>query len=458
MDQGRRNTRVAEIRRHTPSFVARRLAQAFLSGPWHQRPLMARGDQALGTGGQWLAALTFDLVQHYRKRPPIDRLELFIVGHRAFVEACERGYLPFSLLNPNSPSVEVAPRWVVQPLSTVSDLIAWLGIEASESSPAENVLRWFADTKGLERFGKERRLRHYSHRWIERGDKLPRLLEAPKSRLKAMQRKLLHDILDHIPVHPAAHGFVKGRSVATHAALHAGRSLVIRFDLETFFTTVSAFRAHSIFRAAGYSDEVSGLLLGLCTTQTPTAVLRAAPYPKPFTSEQSPTRFAMLQRLAEWHLPQGAPTSPALANLAAFELDARLSAFAEWRGLTYSRYADDLVFSGDDTRSVGALTNFVAMVVRDEGFRLNRAKTRVMRKHQRQTVTGIVVNHVPSVSRADFDLLRATLRRLATKGTDEVAPELRATLRGRIAWIARFSEARARKLEQLFSRIVWPAG
>lgn len=417
---------------------------------------MARGDLALGTGGRWLAELTFDVVQRHRQRPSLPQLEVLVAGHHAFIEACERGYLPFSLLNPNASAAEVAPPWLVQPLGDLADVVGWLGLANAESSTAENLLRWFADTKGLERVGRQRRLRHYRHRWVERGEKLPRLLEAPKPRLKALQRKVLSDILQRIPTHSAAHGFVKGRSVATHAALHTGQRLVIRFDLEAFFSTVSTFRAHAVFRVAGYSEEVAGLLLGLCTTRTPASVLKVAPYPAPFTPEGSVRRFELLQRLAAWHLPQGAPTSPALANLAAFELDARLAAFALSRGMTYSRYADDLVFSGDDTRFVGALTNFVAAVVRDEGFRLNRAKTRVMRRHQRQLVTGVVVNHAPAVPRDEYDLLRARLHRLATKGAGDTEPELRATLLGQVSWVGRFSKSRARKLEALFSRIDWP--
>lgn len=457
MDQGPRNTGVADARgRHTLRTVARRLANAFLDGPWHQRTLMARGDTALGTGGRWLAELTFEVVQKYRQPPSAHQLESLIVRHRAFVEACERGYLPFSLLNPNTGDTPAA-HWPVQPLTSLPDMVKWLGLGDTSTSSSEARLRWFADTRGLERVGREERLRHYHCQWVVRGPRLPRLLEAPKPKLKALQRKVLVDILNQIPPHPAAHGFVRGRSVATHAELHVRRALVVRFDLEAFFTTVSTFRAHAVFRTAGYPDEVSSALLGLCTTRTATEVLRAAPYPEPFTSEDSVRRFDLLQRLADWHLPQGAPTSPALANLTAFGLDSRLHAFAAQYGLTYSRYADDLVFSGDDTRSVGALTNFVATVASEEGFRLNRAKTRVMRAHQRQLVTGVVVNERPAVARADYDALKARLHRLATRGVgDDAEPELRAQLLGQLAWVGRFSTSRARKLEALFSRIAWP--
>lgn len=458
MDCGHRNTGVADARgRHTLRAIARRLAHAFLAGPWHQRTLMARGDVALGTGGRWLADLTFDIVQQHREPPSAGQLEALIVRHRAFIEACERGFLPFSLLNPNTADAPPTPVWPVQPLTSLADAVRWLGVSATTTSSAENLLRWFADTKGLERVAKDERLRHYWAQWVPRGPRLPRLLEAPKPRLKALQRKVLDDILSHIPPHPAAHGFVRGRSVATHAEQHVGRQLVIRFDLEAFFTTVSTFRAHGVFRAAGYPEEVCSVLLGLCTTRTANAVLRAAPYPEPFTSEDSVRRFNLLQRLADWHLPQGAPTSPALANLAAFGLDSRLHTFARDVGLTYSRYADDLVFSGDDTRSVGALTNFVAMAVSEEGFRLNRAKTRVMRQHQRQFVTGVVVNQRPAVARADYDALKARLHRLATKGVDESERGLRAHLLGQLAWVGRFSASRARRLEALFSRITWPS-
>ena len=347
------------------------LVGAFLGGTWHMRSLMARADTTLGTGGDWLRELAFAVVQRWREAPlhEADQLAAFISASPFFDDAWRAQRIPhvppgFAPFHP-----EMGPMpWAVRPLDTVGAVSAWLELD-------DGALSWFADRKGLERGATAEPLRHYRRRWVERGERLPRLLEAPKPRLKALQRRILREVLEPIPVHDAAHGFVAGRSVLTHAALHAGQALVVRFDLEAFFTNVATWRALGVFRAAGYSPGVAAVLLGLCTTRTPESVLRDAPRP----AALAPQRFFLQRRLADWHLPQGAPTSPALANLAAWQLDVRLEGWAKQRGLTYSRYADDLVFSGPAACSVGTLTQFVVRVAREEGFRINAGKTRVMR-------------------------------------------------------------------------------
>lgn len=437
--------------------VAEALAQVFLAGSWHRRTLMARGDDALGTGGPWLAELTFRIVQRFPE-PPLDDpsgLADAIEADEDFATAWRRRWIPHALPHVVPVAPRMGPRrWDVPALATLGELAEWLGVDVQ-------ALAWFADRRGLERHAADEALRHYRRRWIARGERVPRLLEAPRPRLKALQRRVLSQILSKIPAHDAAHGFVAGRSAVTHAALHAGRALVVRFDLETFFTSVAPARGLSVFRAAGYPSEVAKTLLGLCTTRTPERDLRAAPLPEPFTAEASGRRFALLRRLADWHLPQGAPSSPALANLAAFGLDVRLLALARSLGLSYSRYADDLTFSGEPSRSAGSLVAAVETIVRDEGFRLNRVKTRVMHAHQRQRVTGVVVNARPNLARDEYDTLKAVVHRCRTRGLPAEAADdpaaFRASLAGRIAWASQLSPLRGERLRRDFDRIAWPA-
>jgi hypothetical protein len=118
----------------------------------------------------------------------------------------------------------------------------------------------------------------------------------------------------------------------------------MRLDLESFFTSVDVGRVYGIFRLAGYPEPVAHALAGICTTVTPPYVLRDAPQTVVGLREQ---RRRMLQRLRSPHLAQGSPTSTALANLSAFGLDRRLDGLAGKLGATYTRYADDLIFSGD---------------------------------------------------------------------------------------------------------------
>ncbi len=130
-----------------------------------------------------------------------------------------------------------------------------------------------------------------------------------------------------------------------------------------------------------------------------------------------PGPFRLGGPLATPHLPQGAPTSPALANLAAFRLDRRLSGLAASQGLRYSRYADDLTFSGARLRRGGAgMEALVAEIAREEGFALNPDKSALRTGAARQSVCGIVVNATPNVPRAEYDRLKAILHNAARHG------------------------------------------
>ena len=162
-----------------------------------------------------------------------------------------------------------------------------------------------------------------------------RLLEAPKPRLRQIQRWLLHHVLASIPASAVAHGFVGGRSVRSFVEPHVGQDVVIRFDLEQFFASITRARVAATFRRVGYPAAVASTLSALCTAATPGSVLAAHPRDGDLSQ-----RFFTNAGLRDRHLPQGAPTSPALSDLAAFRLDRRLAALAEAHGAVMTRYAD----------------------------------------------------------------------------------------------------------------------
>jgi hypothetical protein len=167
------------------------------------------------------------------------------------------------------------------------------------------------------------------------------------------------------------------------------------------------------------------------------------------------------QKYRTRHLPQGAPTSPALANLVAFAMDVRLSAAARFDEATYTRYADDLVFSGDAafSRTAGRFSSWVAGIALDSGFHVNHRKTRVMRRGARQRVTGLVVNAHPAIGRADFDRIKATLHNCARFGPESQNTaghaSLRAHLEGVVAWVSHVQPARGEKLREMMRAISW---
>jgi hypothetical protein len=192
--------------------------------------------------------------------------------------------------------------------------------------------------------------------------------------------------------------------------------VVIRLDLEDFFNSIAADRIYGIFRTAGYPEAVAHALTGLSTNVVPTGFWEALP--RPADPLQISAHHRLGRRLATPHLPQGAPTSPALANLAAFKLDRRLAGLAASLEINYTRYADDLTFSGPVklARLAGTIRRAVAEIARDDGFTVNEHKTTLMTRAGRQRVCGIVTNDHLNVARAEYDALKAILHNSAIHG------------------------------------------
>jgi RNA-directed DNA polymerase len=272
---------------------------------------------------------------------------------------------------------------------------------------------------------------------LTKDDGSARLIEAPKSGLKHLQRRILSHILERIPPHPAVHGFVKRRSIKTFAAPHTGQRVVLRMDLKDFFPSFRAARIQAFFRTIGYPEPVADLLGGICTTSAPRALCKLLPLH------------------SQPHLPQGAPTSPALANLCFWRMDCRLTGLARTAGATYTRYADDLAFSGGEAfeRCVDRFPIQVAAILSDEDFRVNHRKTRVMRQGVRQHLAGLVVNDHINIRRADFDLLKAILTNCVRHGA---GGENRAHLEGRVGFVESINPAKGLHLRRIFDQITWP--
>jgi RNA-directed DNA polymerase len=349
--------------------------------------------------------------------------------------------------------VPAASDWAIPPIDSVGELARWLRLRPGE-------LQWFADLKTIGARARIPALQQYHYRVLQKASGSLRLIEAPKARLKQIQRKILAEILEPIPSHPAVHGFLKGHSIRTYAAEHVGRRVVLRMDVRNFFPSIGRARIQALFRTAGYPELVANLLGGICTSATPRrvwneAALRAHP-------RVDPTELHELRALyARPHLPQGAPTSPALANLCAYRVDCRLRGLAESAGARYTRYADDLAFSGDHEfdRRVERFATHVAVIVHEEGFAVHHRKTRIMRQGVRQYLAGVVTNQHLNVVRADFDRLKATLTNCIRHGPEsqnrESHPQFRMHLEGRVSFVESINPARGERLRKLFKQIEW---
>ncbi len=440
--------------RHTFAQLSGPLADAFLAGPWNETALVIRAGQVLEPPPAWIDSLVRAVLAAYVRRPGDRPREL-----AAYIDLQLREMRPV----PGAPAPRVR-RWLVAELAmggrpwpvpgiaSVGALAEYLGLEVGR-------LDWLADAKGLERTAADEKLRNYRYGWLPRQGGPPRVIERPKAHLKAIQRRLLHEVLDRIPAHDAAHGFTRGRSARSHAAAHTGRYVLLQFDLENFFASVAAGRVFGILRTAGYPEPVAHTLTALTTNVVPLDEWTAVPPP---TSAPLIHSHRLLgRRLATPHLPQGAPTSPALANFAAFTLDRRLTGLARTLDATYTRYADDLTFSGSKPllRRAGGIGATVSRIAREEGFAVNDRKSALSTRAGRQRVCGIVVNERLNVARTEFDELKAIIHNAARRGPagQNLAGErdFRAHLLGRIAWVESLNPGRGTKLRRQLARIDW---
>ena len=407
------------------------LSRAFTSGEAGVESIVQRVQKMLGRPWRWIRPAARKYVRLFGDgvRPRQRDVVAFLKSRQT------RGWSKLSieewLTEPEQMRpVAVASEWNVPAVESVGQLAEWMRVK-----PAE--LEWFADLKGLAREGK---LAHYRYRVLSKGSGSFRVIEAPKPRLKELQRLILAEIVEKIPAHPAVHGFRKGRSILTFVAPHVGRRVVLRMDLEEFFPSIAGVRIQTLFRVAGYPEKVADLLGGICTNGLP----HDAPplYRRP-------------------HLPQGAPTSLALANLCAYRLDCRLRGLAASAGAQYTRYADDLAFSGgvEFEHCVERFLLHVAAIVMEEGFAVNHRKTRVMRQGVRQHLAGLVTNAKANVMRPDYDRLKAILTNCVRTGPSiqnrDAHPRFREQIEGRVAFVESVNPEKGKRLRGLFEKINW---
>lgn len=449
-------------------WMSRSLARALLAdarqpGGTAAGALRARAAATLGADAPWLKAFAEALGQRSQatwQRTDLPALARAIDDMPAFDAAFAQDEAPRVrriILRP----AEMFPRplgldhFALPRIPTLAELAQWLELDAER-------LAWLTSPAQALRTSHEHDApgsapaSHYRYQLQPKRLGSLRLLEIPKADLKRAQRRILDDLLQHVPVHEAAHGFVQGRSVASHAAAHAAKEVVIGFDLRDFFPAVRASRVHATWRTLGYPDGVARALTALCTHRTGAAVIERL-------RDDGGLDWMGAKRLAAPHLPQGSPCSPALANLCAFRLDLRLEGLAWVFGATYTRYADDLVFSGPASLRARftALRTWVGGIAADEGFELHPRKVRCMPQHRQQRVTGVVVNDKANAPREEFDRLKATLHRCALHGpagqNRAQVPDFRAHLLGRMAWVGQFNPARHARLLRIFERIAWPS-
>ena len=286
---------------------------------------------------------------------------------------------------------------------------------------------------------------HYIRFTVPKKNGGTRELAAPHRDLARCQNWILENILEKVPVHTCAHGFIPKRGTLTNAKPHVGQAAVLNLDLKDFFPSIRFPRVRGIFAKMGYSPAAATILALLCTESPRRTVQYAG---KTFHVATGPRA-----------LPQGACTSPALSNLAARKLDARLQGIATKLGWIYTRYADDMTFSasGEAAQKSGYLLARIRHIAENETFDVNEEKTRIQRVDTAQMVTGIVVNKRPGVPRKLARRLRAILHRAKKEGlaaqNRENKPHFEAWLRGMISYVAMVNPGQGKSLQHAFDSL-----
>ena len=220
------------------------------------------------------------------------------------------------------------------------------------------------DVKYLYKASNDKNMRFYRSFSINKKRGGKRDINEPRPTLKSIQRWILDNILCKVQISHHAKAFRTQSSIKDNARFHLKQDLVLRLDIKDFFPSIKSKSVYIIFRRLGYSKPVSRIITGI---------------------------------LAPKSLPQGAPTSPALSNIFMKEADNRISRYCMLHGIRYTRYADDLTFSGSFI--AGDVISFVRKIFSEYGLLLNENKTKLMKRHQRQSTTGITVNSFMNPSR-----------------------------------------------------------
>ncbi len=244
-----------------------------------------------------------------------------------------------------------------------------------------------------------------------------REIAQPSRDLKAVQGWILRNILDKLASSEHSKGFERGGSILENASAHVGSSFILSMDLEDFFPTITGRQVFGIFDSIGYSRAIGHILANLC--------------------------------LYNGRLPQGAPTSPKLANLICARLDARINGYAGPKGIVYTRYADDITLSAQTSKKVSRAKDFLPTIIRGEGFCVNKAKTKISGTMMRKEVTGLVItSDYVGIGRQRLRELRAKIHYLFLDRSNDFAH-----IRGWLAYVQSVDKRAFVKLSSYIARL-----
>jgi len=243
-----------------------------------------------------------------------------------------------------------------------------------------------------------------------------RIISQPSKKLKGLQSWILVNILNKVQVSSSCKGFKKGSSILENASPHKGAYSILTLDLKDFFPSVKSKQVFNIFKTLGYNNLISTVFTNICTYNN--------------------------------CLPQGGPCSPTLANLSAWTLDLRIQGFVGKRGIKYTRYADDLTFSGLNPSTLAKIIPMIKSIIEDENFSINDSKTRLAGPARAKVVTGLIIHDDKiGIGRKKYKELRRKIYHL-TFPSEQENSTLLSHIQGWLSYLNSVDKARLKKAEK----------
>ncbi|EGQ7776646.1 TPA: retron St85 family RNA-directed DNA polymerase [Vibrio parahaemolyticus] len=251
---------------------------------------------------------------------------------------------------------------------------------------------------------------HYKVYHLDKKTGGKREIAQPSRAMKAAQSWILRNVLSRLNSSQNSKGFEIGESILSNAAPHVGAHVLLNIDLEVFFHSVPASHVYSIFHSIGYNKSISHIFTCLCTFNG--------------------------------RLPQGAPTSPKLSNLACQRLDSRIQGYSGPKGIMYTRYADDITLSAFNEAKIRKAQPMIEEILQDEGFILNPRKTKICGTRKRKEVTGLVIStDSVGIGRKKYRQMRAEIYTMLKSDTSKLAQ-----VNGWLAYIKSVDESNFNRL------------
>lgn len=214
--------------------------------------------------------------------------------------------------------------------------------------------------------------KYYTQKYIMKKNGTKRLLLIPNKCLKNIQKNILKNILNNLSVSPYVKSYLPNTSIKENAISHQNKKIILKLDIKDFFSSIDFEMLYKVLPNEIFPPNIKVLILKLCTYDD--------------------------------YLPQGAPTSPMLSNLALKNFDNYIGDFCTNNNISYTRYCDDLTFSG--TFSPEKIINKVRSFLEEFGLNLNMSKTKIIPFYKSQQVTGLTVNKKINIPKKYYKKIR----------------------------------------------------